>query len=231
MPRSKTRKPRPTAKSASSAPAPTLKTPRSRAARRAASGSSSPRPSATPKQSVIEYEILPVRPDLVPAVWPHIEPILQRAIDECHDRITAADVLEATQEADYLIWLVTDPQSGKITAVFTTRIIAYPRRSALAIDLVAGSQLSRWIRMALHEIERHALRLGCDLIEGYGRPAWGRVLAADGWGPAYMTYTKVLRFVPGQRQSQPQPAADDDAHHAGRAAVRPPAAAAGLQPR
>ena len=41
-------------------------------------------------------EILPVRPDLLDAVWPHVEPHLQRAVDESEGLIDIHDVREAS---------------------------------------------------------------------------------------------------------------------------------------
>ena len=193
MSRSKTRKSRRTQSSKYQEPQPTPKPPRSRAGRRANSQSSLPADAPKPKRSDTPFEILPVRPDLVPAVWPYVQPILDRAVAQCHDRLVIDDVLQAASSGDYLLWLVTDSDSGNIAAALTTRLIAYPKRTALAVDLVAGSQLSRWLGMALQKIENHARQCGCDLIEGYGRAAWGRVLAPSDWHPAYMTYTKDLR--------------------------------------
>lgn len=172
-------------------------TPRSRSRRKAIAQSRSKDRRNKINTSDTQYEILPVRPDLVAAVWPHIEEHLQRAVDVCQERVDISHVYEATTTGEYLLWLVTNSVSGNIVAAYTTRIADYPGRNALAVDFVGGSELSRWLPDALQKIEHHARRCGCDLIEGYGRAAWGRVLAPSGWEPAYTTYHKDLRHEQG----------------------------------
>lgn len=167
-------------------------TPRSRSRRKAVSRSNSKRRRNNNNSFVTKYEILPIRPDLLDAVWPHVEPHLQRAVDESEGLIDIYDVREAANTGEMLVWVVSATGSGSIVGAYTTRIIAYPQRSALAIDLVGGSQLSRWLRMALQTIEQHARRLGCQQLEGYGRAAWGRVLRDHSWRLAYHAFYKDL---------------------------------------
>lgn len=175
-------------------------TPRSRSRRKAVARSRSKNRSGSNNTSVTKYEILPVRPDVLPSVWGLVAPHLQRAIDVCHGRITLEQVATAALEGEYLVWVVTNVSSGTIVAAYTTRLGSYPNRNALAVDLVGGSELSRWVEQAFQKIEQHARRCDCDLIEGFGRPAWGRILARDGWEPAYMTYHKELRSESRQGQ-------------------------------
>lgn len=171
---------------------PTQGTPRSRSRRKAIARSRSKgRPNKT-NTSATQYEILPVRPDLVAAVWPHVEEHLQRAVDESEGLLDLVDVAEALTTGEMLVWVVTNNDSGNIVAAFTTRIIAYPRKSALAVDLVGGFELSRWMRMALPKLEKYAQQLGCQQLEGYGRAAWGRVLQDHDWRLAYHAFYKDL---------------------------------------
>lgn len=149
-------------------------------------------PRSRSRRRAEQFEIMPVRPDLVPAVWEHVEPHLIAAVDESEGLLTIDDVIEAAITGEMLVWLVSQPKIGKITAAFTTRFIAYPAKNALAIDLVGGSELSRWQRMALSKITEYAKSIGCDHLEGYGRAAWGRILKNDGWRTAYQAFYRDL---------------------------------------
>ena len=149
-------------------------------------------PRSRSRRRAEQFEIMPVRPDLVPAVWEHVEPHLIAAVDESEGLLTIDDVIEAAITGEMLVWLVSQPKIGKITAAFTTRFIAYPAKSALAVDLVGGSELSRWHRMALSKITEYARSIGCDHLEGYGRAAWGRILKSDGWRTAYQAFYRDL---------------------------------------
>ena len=192
MSKSKTQTSRRQAGSKSSGQQQTQNTPRSRSRRKAIARSRSKNRRDKTNISATAFEILPVRPDLLNAVWPHIEPHLQRAVDQSEGLIDIHDVREASGTGEMLVWVVSATSSGTIQGAYTTRIIAYPQRSALAVDLVGGSQLSRWLQMALQSIEIHARRLGCEQLEGYGRAAWGRVLRDHNWRLAYHAFYKDL---------------------------------------
>lgn len=143
-------------------------------------------------QSSGKYEALPVSPEVLRSVWPIVGPLLSLPVDQSQDRISTDDVLHAALAHEYLVWIVKSPNNG-IVAAFTTRILTYPKRLALAVDFVGGSEMQGWLATVDEAIEAHASRCNCDLIEGYGRPAWGRVLGRYGWKPAYTTYHKDLR--------------------------------------
>lgn len=149
-------------------------------------------PRSRSRRRAEQFEIMPIRPDLLPAVWEHVAPHLSAAVDQSEGLLTLDDVAEAALTGEMLVWLVSQPKIGKITAAFTTRFIAYPAKSALAIDLVGGSELSRWHRMALSKITEYAKSIGCDHLEGYGRAAWGRILQSDGWRTAYQAFYRDL---------------------------------------
>ena len=156
-----------------------------------------------------DYEILAVRTDLIDSIWPHVAPLFQKPVDLSHDRLSLDHILEGAKADEYMIWLVTHKNDG-IVAALTTRISAYPKRLALSIDFVGGSQMSGWLATALEALEAHARRNNCTLIEGFGRPAWGRVLGRFKWHPAYTVYHLDLdAHVQGQEKTSNHDADDD----------------------
>tara|TARA_R100001591_G_scaffold55781_1_gene65569 strand:- start:928 stop:1302 length:375 start_codon:yes stop_codon:yes gene_type:complete len=121
-----------------------------------------------------------VRISLVPKeamghVWKDVEGILDKAVDTIKDKSKVIDILIGIYEGIYVLWVVLDDED-KIVAAFTTRLIAYPRRKALAVDWVGGTQMKEWEDQWVDTMKRYANELDCSHIEGYGRKGWGREL-------------------------------------------------------
>tara|TARA_Y100001937_G_C7075718_1_gene310507 strand:+ start:54 stop:467 length:414 start_codon:yes stop_codon:yes gene_type:complete len=137
-----------------------------------------------------------VRISLVPKeamghVWKDVEGILDKAVDTIKDKSKVIDILIGIYEGIYVLWVVLDDED-KIVAAFTTRLIAYPRRKALAVDWVGGTQMKEWEDQWVDTMKRYANELDCSHIEGYGRKGWGRELKKYGFYPEYIAYRMEL---------------------------------------
>ena len=80
----------------------------------------------------------------------------------------------------------------KVIAAFTTRLIVYPQRKALALDWVGGTQMKEWENQLIDTMKRYANKLDCSHLEGYGRKGWGRALKKYGFYPEYIAYRMEL---------------------------------------
>ncbi len=76
-------------------------------------------------------------------VWKDVEGILKRAVDTVKDKTSVIDILDGVFDGTYVLWVVLN-DDDKIIAAFTTRLIIYPQRKALALDWVGGTQLKEW---------------------------------------------------------------------------------------
>lgn len=139
------------------------------------------------------YRITKVHPEILAKIWPIVRPILDRAVSLTPNLIDVDHVLAGAQTHEHLVWAVT--RDRKMVASLTTRLSPYPKGNVLAIDFVAGDEMARWLPQALDLIDEHAAALDCIGIEGYGRPAWGRLLQSRGWKAAYTTYQKEMPHV------------------------------------
>lgn len=137
-------------------------------------------------------KISPIAAPLLPQVWPHVAPLLDKAVSLSPELIKIQDVYEAALAGVYVVWVAVDEESSEFVGVITTRIISYPRCTALAMDFIGGTRMKEWLGMAQEAIEEHAKRNGCSHLEGYGRRAWSRFLEPHGWEQAYITYKKDL---------------------------------------
>lgn len=138
-------------------------------------------------------KIVPIGAPLLPKVWQHVAPLLNKAVRLSPELIRINDVYDAALQGVYLFWVALDEDSGEFVGVISTRIIDYPRRKALAMDFIGGSRMKEWLGMAQEEIENHARRNDCSHLEGYGRRAWLKFLEPHGWEQAFITFKKDLR--------------------------------------
>lgn len=134
----------------------------------------------------------PIAPQMLPDVWQHVAPLLDKAVSLSPELIKIQDVYEAALAGVYLVWVAVDEEKGEFVGVITTRIISYPRTKAMAMDFIGGARMKEWLGMAHEAIEEHAKRNECSHLEGYGRRAWSRFLEPHGWEQAYITYKKDL---------------------------------------
>ena len=80
----------------------------------------------------------------------------------------------------------------EIIAAITTKLLEYPKRTAMSMDWIGGTRMKEWLPMAQETISRYAKEHGCSHLEGYGRKAWGRWLGQYGWEPEYIAYRMEL---------------------------------------
>tara|TARA_R100001463_G_scaffold42137_1_gene88521 strand:- start:4476 stop:4892 length:417 start_codon:yes stop_codon:yes gene_type:complete len=133
-----------------------------------------------------------IHPNLLPSVWPHVSPLLGKAVSLNPEVIDLDDVYAGALAGIYVVWAAVDEASGEFVGAITTRIITYPKTKALAMDFIGGTRMKEWLQLSQSAVEEHAKRNGCTHLEGYGRRAWSRYLEPLGWGQAYITYKKEL---------------------------------------
>jgi hypothetical protein len=107
-----------------------------------------------------------VAPKRVAEVWPHIAPLVKRAIDRGFSRfsIIEANVLDGM----YLVWLAYD---GQIKGVAVTGLVG----DACEIIAAAGADVRSWIHL-LGPIEDYARAEGRKRMRIIGRQGWKRLL-------------------------------------------------------
>ncbi len=129
--------------------------------------------------------------EAVGSVWKDVDEILKRAVDTVKDKSEVIDILTGVYEDMYALWVVMN-DDDKVIAAFTTRLIQYPRRRALALDWVGGTQMKEWEDQLIDTMKRYGNELGCSHLEGYGRKGWGRALKKYGFYPEYIAYRMEL---------------------------------------
>ena len=94
--------------------------------------------------------------EAVGSVWKDVDEILKRAVDTVKDKSEVIDILTGVYEDMYALWVVMN-DDDKVIAAFTTRLIQYPRRRALALDWVGGTQMKEWEDQLIETMKRYAI--------------------------------------------------------------------------
>tara|TARA_R110000787_G_scaffold55180_2_gene127573 strand:- start:1404 stop:1802 length:399 start_codon:yes stop_codon:yes gene_type:complete len=124
-------------------------------------------------------------------VWKDVEKILKKSVATAKDKSNTIDVLAGILNGVYVLWVVMDEEDS-IIAAFTTRLLVYPQRKALALDFVGGTRMKEWNDQLIDTMRKYANELECSHLEGYGRKAWGRSLQKYGFYPEYIAYRMEL---------------------------------------
>tara|TARA_R110000796_G_scaffold4426_2_gene17186 strand:+ start:286 stop:684 length:399 start_codon:yes stop_codon:yes gene_type:complete len=124
-------------------------------------------------------------------VWKDVEKILKKSVATAKDKSDTIDVLAGILNGVYVLWVVMDEEDS-IIAAFTTRLLVYPQRKALALDFVGGTRMKEWNDQLIDTMRKYANELECSHLEGYGRKAWGRSLQKYGFYPEYIAYRMEL---------------------------------------
>ena len=124
-------------------------------------------------------------------VWKDVEKILKKSVATAKDKSDTIDVLAGILNDVYVLWVVMDEEDS-IIAAFTTRLLVYPQRKALALDFVGGTRMKEWNDQLIDTMRKYANELECSHLEGYGRKAWGRSLKKYGFYPEYIAYRMEL---------------------------------------
>ena len=118
--------------------------------------------------------------------WPRVSPFIQRALERGEGSYLESDVAMACMGGLWQLWLAE--RDGELVAVGITEIVNFPRRRKCLLRYLAGSLDA--ILPPLPEIEAWARKNGCDMMEGYGRKGWGRIMR--GWTERYVILQKEV---------------------------------------
>ncbi len=132
-----------------------------------------------------------VPPEAVGQIWKEVERVLKKSVATVKDKAEMIDILDGIFDNTYVLWVVMD-EDDSIVAAFTTRLLIYPQRKALALDWVGGERMKEWEDQLIDTMRRYANELGCSHLEGYGRKGWGRALKKYGFYPEYIAYRMEL---------------------------------------
>ena len=126
----------------------------------------------------------------VDIVWDDVTKVLEKSVATSAGKFEIEDLKKDVKEGVLVLWLIMDGR--EVVAALTSRVMEYPGRRAMALDWVGGTQMRKWLPLALNTLQKYATDCECKHLEGYGRKAWGRILQKYGWQPEYIAYRMEL---------------------------------------
>lgn len=112
-------------------------------------------------------------------IWPHVIPLLERALAFDDDKYDVQFIYNALKETSMQLWVVFN-RRGELKAFCITRIDIYPKGNRLNIMFAAGMDVYRWVHLTEILLD-FATCNNCKKVEIYGRPGWEKLLGPLGF--------------------------------------------------
>ncbi|HHA19841.1 MAG TPA: hypothetical protein ENK70_09060 [Methylophaga sp.] len=128
------------------------------------------------------HELTAVPVTLVPFLWEEVTPILQRVVDISDGDISNSTVKRRILTGTSLLITVTEKESGKMVAIFTTEIRTMDTgKRVLYAPIIAGDEMKGWLEDMCQFLHKMAIREQCSQVRGISaRKGWIRALKKHG---------------------------------------------------
>lgn len=100
-----------------------------------------------------------------------LEPHIRRAVDLTRGELTTEDVYEALTKGFMFAWVIHE--GAKVNAVLVLEPVQLRHFRICRIVVISGEGFNEWKRYEAF-IEHWARGMGCQYIDGLGRPGWAR---------------------------------------------------------
>lgn len=120
-----------------------------------------------------------VKIEHINAVWDRVRAFLEPAVAVTNGRYTTYDVYVLLQTSKMSLWVAFD-DDGVINGIQVTAITDYPSKRALTSVFTGGIKLRSWREPMMQMLQSWAKDNGCEVIEGYGREGWVKMLQPYG---------------------------------------------------
>jgi len=147
---------------------------------------------AQPGLSLAEYTII-FPPQITPQIRGAMVKWLTDPAELSGGRYDVMDLVRLVESGRYQVWLAIDPEMG-IQGVLTTSVSTYPGAKYLTMQFIGGEDIVHWKDIMLETVHNYAIQQGCvtlngtPLVEFSGRRGWEKMLAPNGYVPAYTVY-------------------------------------------
>lgn len=125
--------------------------------------------------------IAAVPPTMVPLIWDKVIPHISKPIELSHGEVTLESIKRRLEIGEAM--LITVSRGTELIAVNTVEVQeAESGLRTLAIPLIGGSEMDKWMDRFLEIVKAIAKDLGCSELRGIAaRKGWMRLLAPKGW--------------------------------------------------
>tara|TARA_R110002020_G_scaffold181255_1_gene376013 strand:+ start:410 stop:841 length:432 start_codon:yes stop_codon:yes gene_type:complete len=133
-------------------------------------------------------------PQYIDVLWPHVGPLLSKAIERTIGEISLEDVKEWLKEQRQQLWVIVDEEEREVIGAFTTEIYIYPNQKHLRGHLwgTKKNTLKKWMDSWSEPVEKFCKENNISHIETAGRDGWTRALQSKGYKKYYTVLVKEL---------------------------------------
>ena len=118
-------------------------------------------------------------------VWDSVKQLVFDGLEYSDGKYTVDDVYKSLKSRNMQLWVSINEG---IEAIGITEINIYPNKKVCQIFLVSGRNMDNWLHFS-KVIEAWAKERGCQSLECFGRPGWGKVI---GWERIHIVLRKKL---------------------------------------
>lgn len=118
-----------------------------------------------------ELAVVDLTPVEVEYAWKVLEPHVRRAVELTGGELTTEDVYEALMRQHMFAWAIHD--GPKLWAVIVLELVQLRHFRICRIVVVSGENYEHWKKFEAF-VEHWARGMGCQYIDGLGRPGWAR---------------------------------------------------------
>ena len=117
------------------------------------------------------------------SIWDDVWPIAKRAVDRftIPNKFTEDEIRAHLCNKTMQLWVVEHDE--KIAAIAITSIITnedhFPDEKLLEVPFVAGHGMKHWLPDLYRTLKLYALSHGCNIMVGYGRLGWKRLIGFE----------------------------------------------------
>ena len=134
-------------------------------------------------------KIILVNPTEVEKFWPWIEDYIEKSALRSYTGCSADSLYVEVASTEAQLWIIVNEDD--ITGVMVTSIHEYPKKVALRISVIGGENMKEWMDDVHHFIETWAMKIGCSLIEAFGRKGWAKYF--PDYDTGCVVFTKELK--------------------------------------
>ena len=116
---------------------------------------------------------------------PHIVGNLIKLAELTNGRQTVDDILLEIINGSVQLWVADN-------VIFTTRIVDYPQKRMLSVQLCTGYAMESWLKPVLNALEDYAKKMNCAGIEGLGREGWRKILESENFIVSQIVLEKLF---------------------------------------
>ena len=151
----------------------------------------------------MSYRVYGVSREILPALWPTIEPLLRPALDRDATVKDTGDVFDALDRETCALWAVMQGE------VLVGVLVLHLEVDRLVVWLMGGYDFDKWHEVVEPLLVRYAEEAGVPSVQANVRPGLGRKLGA--WRKR--SELVELRVEGYGRQEQAEDAHDHDGRH------------------